>query len=69
MELNGFIRVVDFWLSLYARVGITITAEQLFNAVFHFGHFCAAIQLTRLKFGQALNFCRMTRQVSTDFNT
>ncbi|MNT37848.1 hypothetical protein D3C72_1740070 [compost metagenome] len=69
MELNGFIRIVDFRLSLYTRIGVTITAEQLFNAVFHFGHFRAAIQLARLELSQTLDLSRVTRQVSTDFNT
>ncbi len=69
MELNGFIRIVDFRLSLYTWISITVTAEQLFNAVFHFGHFRTAIQLARLKLGQTLDFSRVPCQVATHFNT
>ena len=69
MQLNGFIRVIDFRLSLYARIGITVAAEQLLNAVFHFGYLGTAIQIARLNFGQRFDFSRMPRQVTTHFNT
>ena len=69
VQLNGFIRVVDFWLGLNAWVSVTITAEQLFNAVFHFGDFRTAIQFTRLQFGQALDLSRMAGEVTAHFNT
>ena len=69
MKLNGFIRIVDFWLSLNTRIGITIAAEQLLNAVFHFGYFRTAVQIARLNFGQRFDLSRMPRQVATHFNT
>ena len=56
MQLNGFIRVVDFRLCLYTRVSVTIAAEQLLNAVFHFGDFRTAVQIARLNFSQRFNF-------------
>src|SRR5690606_16987997 len=56
VQLNGFIRVVNFRLRLHTRIRITITAEQLLNAVFHFGDFRSAVQIARLNFGQRFNF-------------
>ena len=69
MQLNGFIRVIDFRLSLYARIGITVAAEQLLNAVFHFGDLGTAIEIAWLNFGQRFDFSRMPRQVTTHLNT
>ena len=69
MQLNGFIRIVDFRLRLNAWVGIAIATKKLFNIIFHFGHFGAVIQFTRLDFGHAFNLCGVACQIAADFNT
>ena len=68
VQLDGFIRVVDFRLGLYARVSITITAEHLLDVVFHLGHFTAVVQLARLDFGQLRHFRRVAGQAAVHYH-
>ena len=64
MQLNRFIRVINFRLRLYAWIRVAVATKKFLNVIFHFGHFRAVIEFTWLDLSQALNFSRVPCQVT-----